>query len=316
MPQGIMVPVTGQGTIVDQNVATYLPTLVTTPFGFKDVYIYSHGWWTTAQAAMVDYSRFSIGMLAQVLRSAEAAPVAAPPNPALEVGIHWPSMISEDSNSVIDVLQPLTFYNRAAMADDVGQHGGQSIIRLILQGCQAGVSLRFHLLGHSFGCRIVCSALNELLNQIGSGPLQSHQFDVVLLQGAIDNDSLQTGGSYEKILAPGGIPNIRLLISKSSQDTALCKWYPDAYRLVHLFGRHPDAIGGTGPTPATPGASGALSLSVGPGFQPPASVKASKFVIADLTPLHSDGTVPTDSFSGHHSDIYRDEIYRLLAAFL
>ncbi|HEX5242065.1 MAG TPA: hypothetical protein VFW23_02300, partial [Tepidisphaeraceae bacterium] len=141
-------------------------------------------------------------------------------------------------------------------------------------------------------------------------------FDVVLLQGAIDNDSLQPGGAYEKILAPGGIPNIRLLISKSSQDTALCKWYPDAYRLVHLFGRHPDAMGGVGPTPATPGASSALSVSVGPGFQPPTSVQSSSFVIADLTPLHSDGTVPTDSFSGHHSDIYRDEIYRLLAAFL
>ena len=37
---------------------------------------------------------------------------------------------------------------------------------------------------------------------------------------------------------------------------------------------------------------------------------------ADLTPLHQAHPEASEPFSGHHSDIFHDEIYQLIAAFL
>jgi len=315
MSHAIMVPVTGQGTVVDQNLSTYLPALMQSKFGCSDVFLYSHGWWTTADAAMVDYSRFSVGFLDQVLLMAQARAGLLPVS--LQVGIHWPSVISEDSESIISVLQPLTFYNRAAMADDVGEHGGQSVLRLILENVTKGLNI--HILGHSFGCRVVCSTLVELLKQVPKEKLIPHKFNVVLLQAAFDTDALEPANGYGSILdSAKGIPNLRLLVTKSAEDTAVGVQYPRAYKLVHLFGRERTGLGATGPSANTPGVAKALSIQVAPNFPVGSApdVGESNFVIADLTSLHRDGTVPADSFSGHHSDIYRDEIYRLITLFL
>ena len=45
------------------------------------------------------------------------------------------------------------------------------------------------------------------------------------------------------------------------------------------------------------------------------ALKASNFVLADLTPLHS-ASSPAFTGNDHHSDIYRTEVYRLIAALL
>ena len=319
MSQSVMVPVTGQGTIVDPSLGVYLPELMVAPFNFTDVFFYSHGWWTTAQAAMVDYSRFSVGMLGQILRLATAGGLAAPSS-SLEVGVHWPAMISEDSESVISVLQPLTFFNRAAMADDVGEHGGQSVLRLMLEALASSnhAGINFHLIGHSFGARVVSAALAELVKQVPASSLARHRFNLVLLQGALDSNAFEAGNAYGAIFGAGGVPHLRTLITRSSEDTAVGTWYPDAYKLQHLFRKSVTGIGATGPSPGTPGAAAALSLPIGPGFTipPPPSLKANSMVVADLTTLHRDNTVKGDSYSGHHSDIYREEIYRLIAGFL
>lgn len=317
MSHAIMVPVTGQGTVMDHGLATYLPQLVRPPFSFKDVFFYSHGWWTTAQAAMIDYSRFSVGMLGQIMQLAAAGGIQAPAH-ALEVGIHWPAMISEDSEAIIDVLQPLTFYNRAAMADDVGEHAGAAILQLIVQAMQAGESLNFHLIGHSFGCRVIASALTKLAAGLPPGSLDSHNVNLVLLQGALDSDAFEPNQIYGNLLSTNRVPNLRLLITHSDQDTAVGKQYPRAYELIHLFGKRTTGIGATGLSPGTPGACNAVPVSVGPGFTSggPPVLRANRMIVADLTPLHSDGRVQGDGFSGHHSDIYREEIYRLICGFL
>ena len=319
MSHSIMVPVTGQGTVVDQGVATYLPQLVRSQFGFRDVFLYSHGWWTTALTAMVDYSRFSVGMLEQIINATTTK--NAPHPSALQVGIHWPAMISEDSQQLIDVLQPLTFYNRGAMADDVGEHAGGALMRLIVQAANnAKLSLRFHLIGHSFGCRVVCSALKSLIGDVGQAALGSHSYDLILLQAAVDTDAFKPGGPYDPVLAKGnGVPNLRMLITTSKKDTALGTAYPDAYRLVHLFGRTRNALGAVGPASGTPGYNSPTLVNVATGFRPPA-FPANAFVVADLTALHTarvtSGAYKGTVFSGSHSDIYVDEVYQLITAFV
>ena len=211
MSHSIMVPVSGQGLIVDPQLAVYLPGLVASGrFGCTDVYLYSHGWWTTANSAMVDYARFSVGLLEQVLDRRSAQPAAAGRS-ALEIGVHWPAMASDADGAAINVLEPLTFYNRAAMADAVGRYAGQALLRLVLQGAPAGRRLRFHLIGHSFGCRVVCAALAELATRTDRAVLGGHAFDLVLLQAATDADCLAAGGVYANLLDPaGGVPGLRV----------------------------------------------------------------------------------------------------------
>ena len=63
----VMVPMTAQGAYTDPNIGPSLTTAMSSPFAFTDVFLYSHGWWTTAEDAMNDYSRFSIGLAGVIL---------------------------------------------------------------------------------------------------------------------------------------------------------------------------------------------------------------------------------------------------------
>jgi len=58
------------------------------------------------------------------------------------------------------------------------------------------------------------------------------------------------------------------------------------------------------------------SVAVGPNFDPGMAAPLSdRLIVADLTSLHDAHPENNDSFSGHHSDIFHTEIYKLLAAF-
>jgi hypothetical protein len=328
-----MIPVSGQGTVIDPDVQVYLPSLLRPPFAFQNTFLFSHGWWTTAQAAMIDYSRFSSGLVGEALNLARLQQMAMLlPNPppatmgnALEIGIHWPSMVSEDRFTPLDIFQPLTFYNRAAMADDVGEHAGASLLRLALEAMPAGVHMNFHLIGHSFGCRVVSSALSNLLSAVGREHLGPHYFTLILLEPAMDRNVFEKDGAYGSLLGATGVPNLRMLITYSAEDIALNTYYPDAWKVMHFFDKKRTALGALGPTPATPGAADAYRVDVGKGYTAsPADIgrlRQSSLVVVNLAPLHSvDGyqTSPArpDGKVDHHSDIYQTEIYRLLAAFL
>ncbi len=326
MSHYIMVPISAQGVIADSNIASVLPEAMRPPFDFTDVFLYSHGWWTNAEAAMIDYYRFSIG-LAGIVLGHESAPTQR--ESSLGIGIHWPAMVSEDSRSIVSVLQPLTYFNRKQMADDVGEHGGYSLLRLALEARQkAGSSTlpRIHLLGHSFGCRVVCSALQHLATDPTTRDLiRRTTLNVVLLQAAYDFDDLAPGGLYEAL---PGLPNLRLMLTKSKKDLALQQRYEEAQRVARLFKDPVPALGADGPSQSTldafGGPSNACSLTLDTGFTPsalPADARdrfaRSRLIVADLTPLHEhDKAYKADDFGGYHSDIFLPEIYRLIAAFL
>jgi hypothetical protein len=315
MSHGIMVPISAQGTILDPNIDSVVPALCQASFGFTDVFIYSHGWWTTADAAMIDYTQFSVGFAATVLAARATSPNV--PTSSLEIGVHWPSMISDNSGSLLNLLEPFSFYNCAKMADDVGEHGGYALVRLILEARQQqhAPQPRFHFIGHSFGCKIVCSALEAIATDSILVPLLNGlKMNVVLLQGAFDNDSFEAGQDYADVIP--GIPGLRLLATRSSLDAALCKAFVDSEKLVNLFSKPVPALGAQGPSPTTFNQLNGINVTVGLNYVPPATGLGGHLVVADLTPLHQDDNALADPLVGHHSDIYHEEIYRLIAAFL
>lgn len=314
MSNFVTAPINENGIILDGDIGDILKDAMSPPFRFTDVFLYSHGWWTDATGAAVDYNRFSMGFTKQLLLIG-ATPPALPHLPAssFATAVHWPSMLSENQISIENYAEALSFYTMAKRADIVGQHGVYSLLRMFFESLgtlAAPPSLRVHLLGHSFGCRVVCSALEQILEDAVAIP-SPVTLDTVLLQAAFNNDELEPNGLYGNVSKL----NLRLLVTRSDGDTSLGKWYPIAERLVNLFSSRPVfALGAVGPSAGTQTQFGGMgTVTVGPGFTYPAVVPITqRLVVANLSPLHAK---PGDPFSGHHSDIYHDEIYQLIAGF-
>jgi len=190
MSHYITVPLNENGVITDEYIQDELKVVCTQRFGITDVFLYSHGWWTSAVAALADYNRFSVNFADKTL---EIAAIEPPPlarlrqTKAFGVGLHWPSMLSENTGSLIDKLEAMSFYTMEKRADTIGHHGLYAIIRMAVEANQAGdPPLRFHFLGHSFGCKVVCAALQAVADATGGK-----------FYRATDTDSLQK--IYEQI---------------------------------------------------------------------------------------------------------------------
>jgi hypothetical protein len=327
MAHFLTVPINENGIITDKNIGMEIQRAAVAPFAFTDVFLYSHGWWTNATASMADYNDFSIGFArtleSLIQRNPNPLPNIAPGFSALSIGVHWPSMLSEDDDSVANFAEASSFFTMEYRADDVGQTAGYGLLRLLLQSRQGARPFRFHLLGHSFGCRVVLSTLEQLTQDANTLALAAQtQFNVVLIEAAADSDSLAPGRLYENVLT--SIPNIKILATTSAKDKALNTWYPAAQGLAHIFNDplHPITAMGAVGFLGTPAPNAIQSIAIGPGNVP---APTGKFVVANLTPLHqarlNDHSLDNDpnvhnSFSGQHSDIYIDEIYQLIAMFL
>lgn len=318
MSHFLTVPINENGIIFDQNIAQELSNAAAAPFAFTDVYVYSHGWWNTASSASAEYNIFSLGFARVLFTLAANTPTVCPRFSGnyspLALAIHWPSMLSEDQNSVANFLEATSFFTMQQRADSVGRHAGYSLLRLLIESRKGATALRFNLIGHSFGCRVVCAALQALTDDPAMlADIGGTQFNVVLLQAATDSDSLGHGQLYGDIQSK--LRALRMLVTTSARDKALGTWYPAAQRLAHLFSDGAEALGFKGPT-------GELAIAVDERVQVAQgtvpTVKG-RFAVADLTPLHDAHAAAygaDSNWGGQHSDINLPEIYELLARFL
>lgn len=326
MSHFITVPINENGMIFDPDMNDVVAEAIAVqPFGFEDVYLYSHGWSTDAYRALDEYNRFSVDLSKQILLAdAESpSPLINPPRNSLGIGIHWPSEITEDPNSDLNDLQLFTFYTMEHRADAVGKNAIYAMLRLILSNrAGAELPLRIFLLGHSFGSKVLCAALNDLQVDLAAGTFAEPNvsFRVVLLEPATDYNNLEPGDIYGHV---GEIANLRMLVTTSGLDKALNVWYPAAGKLANLFhhGTPTPALGAAGPTPKTQAAfDGSSALSVAVGFTAAmAAAPTSRLVVADLTPAHQqrlDARLYNGGFSGSHSDINFNEIYQLVMGFM
>jgi len=328
MANYLTIPINENGVIVDNNIDTLIASAMSASFAFSDVYLYSHGWSLDATRMMDWYNRFSIEYNKSNIELLErnAAIFSQKPTPnSLGVGIHWPSMITENENDPATYLQQLTFYTMDKRAGTVGEHGLYAVLRLILSDpqIQQYPLVRLNLIGHSFGCKVVASALEQVYQDLKSGtipPAANVSFNAVLLQGAFERNELDDNECYGDVKHL----NIRLLVTHSNLDDALQKWFDDAHLNLDFFlhQRDPEkrALGALGPTDATKAAMGGAGaeIPVAPGFDCSVmSARAERILVADLTPIHTArGQQGYAQFSGHHSDIFMPEIYGLIAGFL
>jgi hypothetical protein len=325
MSHYITIPINENGIIFDGDMNSVVEEAISLePFGFEDVYVYSHGWSTDSNRAMDEYNRFSVDLAKQLLILGSSKPeiFSQPPRDSLGIGIHWPSEITENTGSLLNALQLFTFFTMEHRADSVGRNAVYSMLRLMLNA-RAGTKapLRFALLGHSFGCKVVCSALQDLQVDIANKTIAVEpgtSFNVVLLEPATDNDNLEPGDIYGSVCK---LDNLRVLMTKSSLDLALTKWYVDASKVSNLFKKPHTALGADGPTPNTIQAFGGVTnLSINQGFTAGDAVGlTNRLTVADLSPVHAtrkaNGTYD-GGFSGSHSDINFGEIYNMIAGFL
>ena len=325
MSHYITVPLNENGVITDEYIQDELKVVCTQRFGITDVFLYSHGWWTSAVAALADYNRFSVNFADKTL---EIAAIEPPPlarlrtTKAFGVGLHWPSMLSEDTGSFLNRLEATSFYTMEKRADTIGHHGLYAIIRMAVEANRAGGSpLRFHFLGHSFGCKVVCAALQEIADDEIKGVTKALDISVVLIQAAFENDAMEVSEEYESL--PSNIFNARMLVTRSDLDIALQKQFKLA-KTINIFAKNRDrvALGAAGPTDDVKKRfGGCYDLVINPGFtHGDFKPKGQRLVCADITPIHrareASGAYKGDNFGGHHSDINITELYELLAAFL
>jgi hypothetical protein len=81
------------------------------------------------------------------------------------------------------------------------------------------VPARFNLIGHSVGCRVLCSALQALAQDASLlDHLAGSEFNVALLQPATEADSLAPGKLYGRVQS---VPKLRMLVTTSERDTAM-----------------------------------------------------------------------------------------------
>jgi len=317
MPHLVTIPISDNGVIAaNEEIDTIIATSTSPLFKTTDIFIFSHGWWTTAVDAMRQYNIATTDMLAFLLRNG-ANLNQRPPGGSFLMAIHWPSTLSEDGSSFIEKFEPFSFYKMEHRADDIGQEGVYSLLRLIFQNVASAAAplhqTRIHLLGHSFGTKVVCSALQKIIQQKVAIPANV-SFNVILLQAAFSQDSLDAGGDYDAVL---GIPNLRMLVSKSARDKALGWAFPLAKTANFFSHGTRTALGFAGPDASTLAAKPFQAISVDKDDTFTGNAPPTNFVVADLTPIHSDPANTYDGgWGGHHSDIYLPEIYDLLNWFM
>jgi dienelactone hydrolase len=186
------------------------------------------------------------------------------------------------------LLNLTTYYTMKARAGDVGSRGVAALVDAIRAELPG---VRIHLVGHSFGARVVVAAT------AASSGVDS----VALLQGAFSHNGLASDydgrgndGFFRTVLAPSAKVRGPIVVTHTRNDRAVGVAYAAASRLARQrasgFGGPNDVYGGIGRNGAlkTPEATVGELLDVGASY--------------DLQPgkVHN---LRADRFIGSHSDV-------------
>jgi predicted alpha/beta hydrolase family esterase len=153
------------------------------------------------------------------------------------------SVLSRTEAAAQLLRNTVTYYQMKDRAAVVGKNA----VRIALDRIQAFPQVRVHLIGHSFGCRVVTSAAANTAKSVDS---------MTLLQAAFshnsfspDYDSRHVPGMFRSVIDPGKV-NGPILISHSVQDKAVGLAYAVASRLAlqngAAIGDANDPYGGLG----------------------------------------------------------------------
>jgi hypothetical protein len=215
-------------------------------------------------------------------------------------------------NGAKDAVRVLSYWTMKARAGTIGRTGLGPLLTALHAKSPA---IRVHLIGHSFGARLVSFALAGV-GTPGDSPVCS----VTLLQGAFSHWSFAdaTGNPFD---APGGLNALNdrvhgpLVATFSSYDWAVGIWYPKASFLAGEnltgAGQGPDRWGGMGADGfQPPGAAQTLPMPAGGGlaygFAPDTFYRVNAASVINNT--------AGEPFSGAHSDIQKMPVAQLIVA--
>jgi hypothetical protein len=206
-------------------------------------------------------------------------------------------------SAALNLLNFTTYYQMKERAGLVGSTGVNAVIREIRQKFP---TLKIHLIGHSFGGRLVTAAADGPANQ---PPVKPNS--MTLLQAAFSHNGFadkfdQThDGFFRKVVTEHKVAG-PIVVSFTKNDTAVGFFYPLASLIAgqnaNRLGDANDPYGGIGRNGAqkTPEAINNLLGSVGSSYQ---------FQAGKLYNLNSDSIITG------HSDIAKNEVaYALLTA--
>jgi hypothetical protein len=207
-------------------------------------------------------------------------------------------------SAFLHFLNFTTYYLMKARAGDVGVKGITPLIETIRA---VRPDLRVHLIGHSFGCRVVVCAVNAL----GTGDLLRPN-TMTLLQGAFSHNGFASkfdeanDGAFRKVVVEKKIRG-PILITHTRNDKAVGLAFPIASRIAGqtaaALGDENDLYGGLGSNGAqtqvtTPERVVGTLLDIGGGSYPFAAGTTSSKLY----------NLKSDAFIAGHSDIVNPQV--------
>ncbi|MFJ1260383.1 hypothetical protein [Cupriavidus sp. CuC1] len=210
-------------------------------------------------------------------------------------------------NLLLSPLRQLTFWTMKKRAKTVGENG---LHPLLLRMQMSSPELRIHLMGHSFGCIVMSSAV---AGPGGASPLTRPIDSCVLVQGAMSLWSfassipLQGGmaGYFGKIVSDGKVGG-PLVTTRSKHDYAVGRIYPWAAGVANQVALALPQFGAIGAFGIC-GIPAAESLAMKP--------EADAYELAAGRIYNVDGSTyicKLDGVSGAHSDIAGPEVAHLI----
>ena len=137
-------------------------------------------------------------------------------------------------DKALEPLRVLSFWKMKECARQIGETAGFNLLKQLQE--TATETVRFHLMGHSFGCIVVSSTLN---GPKGTGTLVRPLDSLVLAQGAVSLWSYCAKISYERnrpgyfhgLIAEGKVAG-PIVVTYSDYDYAVGRMYPWAGRVA------------------------------------------------------------------------------------
>ena len=214
-------------------------------------------------------------------------------------GTSWWRLLSGGRAAVASLLNQATYYEMKVRAGSAGTGVAE------LLGDPSMRNMRVHLVGHSFGCRLVCAAAQV-----------TNPASLTLLQGALSHNALgkdvgagKSSGVFRTIVEDGRVDG-PIVVSHTRNDVAVGIYYPLASILAgdrtSSFGMR-EAIGGPGDPYGGMGANGALSLADGEAM----ALVAKVGVELSLTPGKVNNVLADDIISDHN-DVLNVEVGALV----
>ena len=132
---------------------------------------------------------------------------------------------------LLSPLRQLSFWKMKDRARVLGESAGHDLLTRAQAAAPAGQDVRFHLMGHSFGCIVMSGFLNGPEGKGKVKPVQS----MTLVQGATSlwgycesNPPLTNAAGYFRGLITGKKVAGAIVTTQSKHDTAVGKLYPIA----------------------------------------------------------------------------------------